>query len=156
MRNLFRITSALLIVMLLTLCSKSNTENNYLEVRHKIENMNAEFETAYKSGDAEKVASLATEDAIISPIDLPDIKGREAIKSLLSNFFQSSTVISYDLNVEEFERYKDTIYDRGTYIWISQQEGKSEVKVLGRYSAVRKKGAENKWLFHRIIENALP
>lgn len=156
MRKLFRIISTLLISLLIISCSKNNTEIYIAEVRSEIEKINAEFEAAYQSGNVEAIITLMTVEAIVSPIGLPDLKGREAIKSLLSNFLKDNTVTSYTLIVEEMEVYNDTVYDRGTYIWISQQEGKPEVKARGRYSAVRKKGADNKWRFHRIIENALP
>ncbi len=69
---------------------------------------------------------------------------------------KNTKVVTFTLKVKELEVYGDTVYDRGTYVWISQEEGKPELKVHGRYSAVRKKGSDKKWRFHRFIENVVP
>ena len=156
MRNSFMIVFALLVSTFFLFCSKSNTADINMEGRLEIETMNVEFEAAYKNGDAEGVASMATEDAILSPIGLQDLKGRDAVRSLLSGVFEANAVVSYELVIAELEVYGNTVYDRGTYLWISRHDGKTEMRVHGRYSAVRKKGADNKWRFHRLIENALP
>ena len=156
MRNLFEITSALLVILLLVLCSKNDPDINLAELRSEIERMNVEFEAAFVNGDIEALMTLYTEDVILRPADLPDVKGWEAAKTFSDNVFKILTVIKYELKIEEFEIYNDTVYDRGTFTWISQQEGQPDINARGWYIAVRKKGTDNKWRFHRLIENVLP
>jgi ketosteroid isomerase-like protein len=38
------------------------------------------LEAAYQRGDADAVADLSTEDAVISPVGMSDLQGRESIR----------------------------------------------------------------------------
>ena len=111
----------------------------------------AEFDRAYRSGHAEHAAALVTHDAIISPIDLPDIAGRDTIETVLKQFFASAQVHEYRLTAREIE----IAHVRGVFTWRCTMSDGRAMNSDGRYAAVLHH-TDRGWRLHRLIENRLP
>lgn len=114
------------------------------------------LEAAYLRGDADRIADLVTESAVVSPIGRPDLEGRASIRAALTRAFRSMTVETYRFEVAEAEIFGGTAYDRGTYTWESISEGQPPQRTTGRYHAVRRRGSDGVWRLHRLIENSSP
>jgi len=94
-----------------------------------------------------------TEEVIVSPIGLADFEGRASIRAFFEGAFEALTVSAYSFTVTEAEIHGNTAYDRGTFVWESAAAGQAPVRSVGRYSAVRHRGADGVWRIHRLIEN---
>lgn len=126
------------------------------EVRPLIEQAIADLEAAYLQGDGGAVAALMTEDVVVMPNGMEDIRGREAAQGFLSLFFRANTVVAYKLVVQELELVGNTAYERGIYTWTSIGAAQDASLERGRYSIVRKQGADGAWRIHRLLENTSP
>jgi uncharacterized protein (TIGR02246 family) len=110
---------------------------------------------AYTLGDASRAAALFSQDAVVSPIGALAISGRDAIESVLSQFFRSARVSEYRLIPIEIESCKKSAHVRGTFRWRCRLNDGNPMNVDGRYAAALRK-TEPGWLVHRLLENALP
>jgi uncharacterized protein (TIGR02246 family) len=126
------------------------------QVRLGIGLINSELQEAYRAGDPERVATLFAEDVILMPNKAPSLHGSDAVRSLLTNFFGNTTVTTYDLTTDELHVYGETAYEWGTFQWRSVVSEQDTIVEQGRYSAVRKRSPDGRWLIHRLIENTMP
>ncbi len=126
------------------------------EVRPLIDQAVADFEAAYLQGDAGAVAALMTEDVVVMPNGMEDLRGREAVQGFLSLLFRGNTVVAYKLVVQELELVGNTAYERGIYTWTSIGAAQDTTLERGRYSIVRKQSADGAWRIHRLLENTSP
>lgn len=117
---------------------------------------NAAFDSAYRSGDADAVAALLTEDAIISSEGIPDVVGRTVIRDVLARLFESSHVAAFTLQPLELEVSGAIAYERGTFIFSSGPKDGTQSARTGRYTLLRRRGSDGRWLVHRYMENCLP
>lgn len=143
-------------LVLLAGCAPSESDpDTVAQVRFGIEEINSELQDAYRAGDLDRIVSLMTEDVIVMPNGAPSFSGTENVRNLLESFFRQSTVSTYDLTPEELHVYGETAYELGVYQWRAVQDEDTIVE-RGRYSAVRKRSAEGRWLIHRLLENTMP
>lgn len=151
--SLWAITTAL---VSLAACAPSESDpDTVAQVRLGIEEINSELQEAYRAGDLDRIVSLMTEDVIVMPNGAPSLGGPGNVRNLLESFFRRSTVSTYDLTPEELHVYGETAYELGVYQWKAVQDEDTIVE-QGRYSAVRKRSAEGRWLIHRLLENTMP
>jgi ketosteroid isomerase-like protein len=126
------------------------------EVRLGVELINSELQEAYRAGDADGAVSLMTENVVLMPDKSPNLSGQDAVRGLLQSFFGGSTVSTYELMPEELHVYGETAYELGVYRWASVHGEVDTIVERGRYSAVRKRSADGRWLIHRLLENTMP
>ncbi len=139
-------------------CTSTNggaTPDQTAKVRLQIEQANADLESAYQDGDADRVAMLFTEDAVFLSNRLVDLRGREAIGGFLSKFFRIQTVIEFTLTIGELDVYGSTAYERGTFVWASVGRDQDTTVQHKRYSIVRTL-ADGRWRIHRLLDNTSP
>lgn len=117
---------------------------------------NAAFDSAYRSGDADAVAALMTEDAVISAEGVPDVTGRTVIRDVLARLFESSRVGAFTLQPVELEIAGAFAFERGTFIFSSGPKDGEQTARMGRYTLIRRRGSDGRWLLHRYMENCLP
>jgi ketosteroid isomerase-like protein len=119
------------------------------------EKLFTDLDGTFRSGDATRAAALLAADAIISPLDVPDIPTRHEIERTLMQFFASAHVHEYRLVVHEVESANGTALVKGTYRWRSSLADGTAMNADGRYAAVLKQTKQG-WRLHRLIENRLP
>lgn len=138
-------------------CAPSEADpDTVAQVRLGIEQINSELQEAYRAGDVDRIIALMTEDVIVMPNGAPSFSGPDNVRNLLENFFRRSKVSIYDLTPEELHVYDETAYELGVYQWTAVQNEEDTIVEQGRYSAVRKRSAEGRWLIHRLLENTMP
>jgi uncharacterized protein (TIGR02246 family) len=136
-------------------CYHSAKPSDHAPVQAAIVSANASFDSAYRRGDAAAAADLMTEDVVLSLDGLPDVRGRAAMRDLLSNFFVANVAKALTLVPIEFEVYGDVAYERGSMTWIGGPKGQATYPVQNlRYSVVRHRGADGAWRIHRLIETS--
>ena len=99
------------------------------------------------------MASLLTEDVIISPMEVTDLSGREQIAKVLANFFSTASVERYTFHLAELDVCSSKAYGRGEFDWLVRSP---PMRVHGRFFAVFQRGTDGVWRLHRLIENATP
>jgi uncharacterized protein (TIGR02246 family) len=140
-------------------CSPADDEatpDQTADVRLLIERANAELDSAFQNGDADRVAMLFSEDAVWLSNAMVDLPGRDAIGTFTRRFFQIHTVSVFTLTMSELEVYGPTAYDRGTFVWTSISSDQDTTAQRGRYSAVRTRGSDGQWRIHRLLDNTSP
>jgi uncharacterized protein (TIGR02246 family) len=112
------------------------------EVIHKI---NDEFDAASNAGDAEKVVSIFTDDAVRIPAAGPTLVGKEAIKDWLQQLFDQYTIDQKNVLVD-FKVSGDLTFFRGTWTTTNTpKEGGNPLKLNGDFIVVLKKQSDGSW-----------
>lgn len=105
----------------------------------KIHALNAAFETAMQEGDADKCASMCSEDAVFMPPNKPPIEGREAIRQHIKNLGPDSTLSGESVNIEVSGRLA---YQRSRATW----ESNGKTKYTDSLEALQQQD-DGSWLF---------
>ena len=102
---------------------------------HKLENLVSTYEDAVQKGDAENVARLFTEGAIVLPPNRPEIRGRQAIQdfygAIMGGGWQET------VKVQDIQGDGETVFATGTYdtgdfagTWLKVLKAQSEGSLL--------------------------
>ena len=124
--------------------------------RRDLDRFHLQFDSLYRSGDAAGIGQRLTDSAVISAIELPDLRGRDAIQSVLAPFFAGNTVTAYTLQLIELDVAASKAFGRGTFLWASGPRGAAAASRRGRFAAVYQRDSSGTWRLHRLIENLLP
>jgi ketosteroid isomerase-like protein len=125
-------------------------------VRSDLERFHSQFDSLYRIGDAPGIGQRLTDSAVISAIELPDLRGREAIQSILASFFAGNAVTEYTLRLTELDVAGAKAFGRGTFVWASGPQRAAVASRRGRFAAVYQRDSAGTWRLHRLIENLLP
>jgi uncharacterized protein (TIGR02246 family) len=113
-----------------------------------------QFVAAYKAGDADKVAALYTDDAVVLPKDEATVKGRSAIAASDKAFFDQFTPKQVVLSSEEIKIMGDWAFDRGTYkLTIAPKAGGQSATAEGRYLVLLQRQTDGSWKAARYAGN---
>jgi len=119
--------------------------------RAEIEQVNALFSEAIARGDAQAIAKLYTEDAILLPERGELVKGRQAIgefwKAAMDDGVKSVTVTTLDVGGSG-----DLAHEVGTVLLTLQAEGRPPATASAKFVVVWKRDADG-WKIHRDIWN---
>jgi uncharacterized protein (TIGR02246 family) len=119
--------------------------------RAAIEQANARFSQAIARGDAQAIAKLYTEDAILLPERGEMVKGRQGIgefwKNAMDDGVKSVTVTTLDVGGSG-----DLAHEVGTVLLTLQTEGRPPATASAKYVVVWKREADG-WKIHRDIWN---
>ena len=122
--------------------------------RAAIEQVNALFSEAIARGDAQAIAKLYTEDAILLPERGELVKGRQAIgefwKTAMDDGVKSVTVTTLDVGGSG-----DLAHEVGTVLLTLQAEGRPPATASAKFVVVWKREADG-WKIHRDIWNDPP
>lgn len=143
--------SILLSALFLTLFScnqKTPKEISSDELRSIVKRQNAILESCFKEGNAEKLASLYTDSAKLSPNGGDFVVGITNIKKFWANDFKSSKLLEMTTDVLTTNGNKEIIYETGktrtkviyedsTYtttvkyinVWIMQKDGEYKLDI---------------------------
>ena len=149
--------SQILVVLVVASCRQMAPSNDdATAVRKELNALHAQLDSLYRQGAAPGVANLHTDSVIISPIEAPDLQGRESVEAILADFFANYTVAQYFLQLKELDVFGDAAYGRGTFTWEAGPQGEEAKTTHGRFATVYRRGADGQWRLHRLIENAMP
>jgi uncharacterized protein (TIGR02246 family) len=114
---------------------------------------NRAFEEAVRKGDADRLASLYTPDAIALPPGAPMAKGRDAIKALWSGAIRDMALRDVQLQTLDLEVGGDAACEVGEAILTLEPPSSGPTRVTVKYVVAWKKAA-GRWLLHRDVWNA--
>lgn len=119
-----------------------------------IEKIRSDYTSAWKAGDADRIANLYGDDAIALPGNQPTASGRSAILKFNKDFFDQFTPGSLDLGPQETKIIGDWAFDRGTYtVMATSKAGGQPMNDQGRYLVILQRQADGSWKVARDMDN---
>lgn len=106
--------------------------------------LKAEITEALNRGDAEACQAFYADDATVLVPDLPPVKGRDAIKSLLEDYAAAGTKLA-SIEPLEVSSSGDLGYCAGTYRFDTPAEDGSTLKETGKFVSVFRLQADGSW-----------
>lgn len=113
------------------------------------------FSAAYMKGDAEKMVSLYTDDAVIFPGNSDLIRGKEAIRKYWT-LAPGRTITHHMITAVEIKITGDFAYDYGYYEISGRNNGEAWGPNYGKYLIVWKRGSDGAWKMHLDMWNSRP
>jgi uncharacterized protein (TIGR02246 family) len=105
----------------------------------------ADWEKAYNAGDAEGIAALMTEDAVVMPPNAPSVEGRSAIKAFYREHF-ANRVVPAKTDERELIVFGEITYRHGVYALELPNGGTEYGKFVELW-----KNDNGQWRLHRSI-----
>jgi uncharacterized protein (TIGR02246 family) len=157
--NSVRVLLTVLLTSVLVSCTPTsqNTGSTSSDDPAVVNNVRNEFMSAFNAGDAAKVASLYSTDAVVMPTHQPVITGRDAIQNYNKTFFDTFTA-TINITPVETKVFGDRGLDRGTYtIQLTPKAGGSPMMDEGKYLVLLQRQADGSWkLTHDIDNTSMP
>lgn len=111
------------------------------------------YEDAFNGGDAEKLAALFAEDAVILAPDADPVEGRSAIGAHFTEMLGTMSPKNLEVRSRGVHPLGETAaFDEGTYSFEAGAEGQAAM-VQGDYLVVLERGEGEEWLITRQILN---
>jgi len=124
-----------------------------VSARKAVEEANARFLAAMKSGNAKAAASNYAEDAIVMMPGEPAWKGRAAIFNGLDGFLKAMKMKEGATHTEDVMVGGSMAVETGTFEWTLQPKSGPAVKDKGKYLTVWKRQPDGTWKIVRDINN---
>ena len=128
--------------------SGSLTDADRAEIRSKV----ADFDKAMLAADVPAIVSVYTEDAVIYPPNVPEVRGRAAIQK----FFEGSPKMSvFKQTVTEVGGSGDLAYPLGTYeTTVTPPGAKAPMQDRGKVLSVWQRQPDGSWRAARVMWNS--
>jgi uncharacterized protein (TIGR02246 family) len=147
----FKATAIAAVLMALAGCQQANEDTAADEAAVRANQV--AWADAYNAGDAERLASLYWEDAVVQPPGVPAAVGREAIRAFLAGDIAESKAAGLTLNLPDsgaIDVSGDLAYDAGGF---TATDASGATVATGKFLTVFQK-RDGKWLFLRDTWNS--
>jgi uncharacterized protein (TIGR02246 family) len=135
-RRIMKNGAAILLLLLCACASSTTTSSNDADAY--IRTAAQRYTSAFNAGDAATVASFYTDDAVLTPPNMPATQGIAAIRGAVSGFLASHPTLSF--SPDSITQNGDTATERGRYTLTAG--GQTD---HGTYTAVWKRQADGTW-----------
>ncbi len=145
-----RVLALVLFIIALTGCQQAPTGPQPLTDADREQHAALEetFRQAFLAGDADAVAALYSEDAILSLPGSEMVGGKENIHEWYSNFFKMAKITEFSLSPAKVSGENDWAYAVGRFsMKIVFQGSDTPVSDTGKYLNVHRKQADGSWKF---------
>lgn len=123
------------------------------KVKEAIAKANMKFSEKVRSGDAEGLASLYTEDTLLLPPNSARVVGRKGTKEFWGSAFRDMGIKDASLKTEELVGSGDTYTEIGNYTLMLRPTEQEAVEDKGKYVVIWKQ-TDDGWKLHRDIWNS--
>ena len=131
---------------------KTASGNGYHNDTTAIKQLYEDWKPYWENGDAEKVVSFYTDDAVQIPIGEPDIVGKEAARLSLEAFFKEFTIKGDSTEIQEVKITDDFAFARGTYkLTLTPKLKGKPTQYTGKFLHIFKRRQDNSWKIYRAI-----
>lgn len=149
LETMTRAPATALILAIIVLPATCLAADDAREVSHAIAAQNEKFMTVFKAGDAEGVAALYTNNALLLPPNAELVRGRENIEAFWQGAMESG-VRSLALESVEVTSQGSTACEVGTFTLFGENKQPLDE---GKYIVIWKR-ASAAWKLHRDIWNS--
>lgn len=121
-----------------------------------INKLRADYQAAWEAGDADKLGTLVTEDAIQYQNGEPTFVGRAAGIAFNKQNFAGMTPARFAIKSEEMKLAGDWAFDRGTLEieFTPKAPGAKPVTAQLRYIVILRRDTDGAWRLSRGIDNS--
>ena len=123
------------------------------KVKEAIAKANMKFSEKVRSGDAEGLASLYTEDTLLLPPNSVRVIGHKGTKEFWGSAFRDMGIKDASLKTEELVGSGDTYTEIGNYTLMLRPTEQEAVEDKGKYVVIWKQ-TDDGWKLHRDIWNS--
>jgi uncharacterized protein (TIGR02246 family) len=117
--------------------------------RPDIDAAQAAFWAAHEEGDAEALAALVTDQAVLWGPGMDEVSGREGLRAAAEGMFSAMSISDFEIQSRELTVHGDIAYELATYSETVTYQGAEPSAVTGRYLIVWRKEADGAWRVHR-------
>jgi len=153
MSKIINNTFSIFFIFLFIISCESKSTFDINKARVHIDKQNKKYMEFYNGGDAFGVASLHTDDAIVMPPNIDLIKGKTAIKKVISDEISAGAT---DLVFTTLDMYgnEDYVTEVGRYSLNAKDNDKIIMNDSGKYVVLWKHISKNNWLMKADIWNS--
>jgi uncharacterized protein (TIGR02246 family) len=120
------------VVLLEKVRSQRETSSRTPATASAVESLRSEYVAAFNSGDAAKLASLYSQDAVYMPVSGERIEEREAIEAHFESDFRRG-MSELKVEPQETKQIGDAFYDSGAYSMMAAGPTEQKMPVRGSY-----------------------
>ncbi len=151
MKKLFPIVATLLVLAVSGCAPQVDIEAEEAAIR----SADADCLKAWAAKDVDRVLSCYSDDASVFPSNAPIATGKEAIRALWSQVFETpGFALSWDISKLEVSRAGDLAYAYGTYEQTVNDPEGNPITERGKWVGVYKKQADGQWKMVADIGNS--
>ena len=155
----FSLFTAALICVGLSACQRTSArgEKTAPPDRAPINALREQFVAAFNAGDAEAVASIYTDDAILMLPYQPAYEGKQAIQAAFQSLFQNNmeSTLKLTMTPQEIEIAGDWAYERGTSsMTATPKAGGTPIEDSRKYLVIFKRLPGGIWKAHRDTDSS--
>lgn len=140
------------VLVALAACSGSDRGRT---AANSIESVSAEFEAAFNRGDAQAMAELYSEDAVILAPGAPWLQGRDSAVEVWQKVL-AQEVRDLDLETVSLDQQRNTATELGRFTMTAPDGQGGRQAVGGRYIVHWKRNLDGAWRLHWDIWNHGP
>lgn len=134
---------------------KVDAEAMAQEARTGIDSTRSHYVAAWNAANAEAIAALYDDDALVLYPNQSAVAGRSAILSYFKGFFSEFEQKGFDLTSDEIEVAGPWAFDRGTYRWQAvPRAGGDRIEDHGKYLVILRRQADGSWRVARDMDNS--
>lgn len=123
--------------------------------RAAIDSVRNQYAAAWRTGNAEQLASLYAPDALVLYPNQPRVVGRTAILAYFKAFFDEFGQDLFELTSEEIQVAGSWAFDRGTVRWRGvPRAGGNPVEDIGKYLVILQRQPDGSWKVARDMDNS--
>jgi uncharacterized protein (TIGR02246 family) len=120
--------------------------------KEMLDKLRSEYVAAFNAGDAAKVASFYTEDAVVMPPMTERIEGRRAIEQSVQEQMKEGYG-NLSLRPAETQAIGDAFFETGTYTQTVPGPNKEKMSATGNYMFLMRTSRDGKLQIIRTIAN---
>jgi uncharacterized protein (TIGR02246 family) len=143
-----RIASAYSIVVMLAFAPAAIAQD-----QPDIEENRQAYAAAFNAANAEELAQIFSDDAVLLPPDSERVEGRSAIEEYFRGMFEDMQASDIEIEGAEMMQMGAEYLDIGTYRMEAMGPGGNRIPVTGDYLAVVERGDGDEWVIKRHIWN---
>jgi ketosteroid isomerase-like protein len=125
------------------------------EARDVIRRQAAQMVAIWPSENLDSIMPRFSDDAVLQFPDMPDARGRDAVRAALKQGFDSYEIQSLETEIDTIEVFDDVAYEWGRYTERLAEAGKPAVTAQGRYLMRWQRGDDGTWRVTRFTGNGI-
>jgi ketosteroid isomerase-like protein len=112
----------------------------------------AAFDRSFATDQGAALGDFFTTDGCLMWPDLPDIKGREAIRAAFEQFVATFTTIAFQPDRRLLEQHEDNAYSLGRFIEVRRRLDNGQIEqVHGRLVEVWRREEDGRWRIEQLL-----
>lgn len=126
-------------------------QSSMATVEAQLDSLWAQYIAAAVAGDAEGIARLYVDDALVIETGLATIRGGAALRSVVTDVLGAVRFIEAEIRPDMTERAGNKVLQFGTYRDVLQPTGQGVQVVNGRFGAVLQRDSTGAWRVSRLV-----